>query len=144
MTSYYLASKLTPTPDCNAKIYVFIHVTSFFTISQYCNVRIFVFKFEQSSYLFSLKNSRPCWDLNRGPPGTKPICYQLSYYGLDHQLTYLLKKLHYNNNRCRADEIRTGPFSIPLKKQVANFQPHKHASKQYGCKKLRCNLTQNG
>ena len=33
----------------------------------------------QSSYLFSLKNSRPCRDLNPGPPRTKPICYQLSY-----------------------------------------------------------------
>ena len=32
------------------------------------SVYIFVFKFEQSSYLFSLKNSRPCWDLNPGPP----------------------------------------------------------------------------
>ena len=29
---------------------------------------IFVFKFEQISYLFSLKNSRPCRDLNPGPP----------------------------------------------------------------------------
>ena len=29
---------------------------------------IFVFKFEQSSYLFSLKNSLPCRDLNPGPP----------------------------------------------------------------------------
>ena len=40
---------------------------------------IFVFKFEQFSYLLSLKNSRPCRDL----PVTKPICYQLSYPGLD-------------------------------------------------------------
>ena len=45
--------------------------------------KIFVFKFEQSSYLFSLKNSRPCRDLNPDLPGTKPICYQLSYPGLD-------------------------------------------------------------
>ena len=45
---------------------------------------IFVFKFEYISYLFSLKNSRPCRDLNPGPPGTKPICYQLSYPGLDY------------------------------------------------------------
>ena len=29
---------------------------------------IFVFKFEQSSYFFSLKNSRPCRDLNPGTP----------------------------------------------------------------------------
>ena len=29
---------------------------------------IFVFKFEQSSYLFSHKNSRPCRDLIPGPP----------------------------------------------------------------------------
>ena len=29
---------------------------------------IFVFKFEQSSYLFSLKNSHPSRDLNPGPP----------------------------------------------------------------------------
>ena len=33
--------------------------------------------------LFSLNNSRPCRDLNLGPPGTKPIYYQLSYPGLD-------------------------------------------------------------
>ena len=29
---------------------------------------IFVFKFKQSSYLFSLKNYRPCRDLNPGCP----------------------------------------------------------------------------
>ena len=33
--------------------------------------------------ILSLKNSRPCYDLNPGTPGTKPICYQLSYSGLD-------------------------------------------------------------
>ena len=43
-------------------------------------------KFDQSSYLFSLKNSCPCRYLSPGLPrnlGTKPICYQLSYPGLD-------------------------------------------------------------
>ena len=34
----------------------------------YINTCIFVFKSEQSSYLFSLKSSRPCRDLNPGPP----------------------------------------------------------------------------
>ena len=37
------------------------------------------------NYLFSLKNSRSCRDLNPGPPSTKPICYQLSYPDLDKQ-----------------------------------------------------------
>ena len=36
------------------------------------------------NYLFSLKNFRLCQDLNRYLPGTKRICYQLSYSGLDH------------------------------------------------------------
>ena len=44
---------------------------------------IFVFKFEQSSHLFSLKYSRPCQDLNPGPPryhaDTIPI--ELSWLG---------------------------------------------------------------
>ena len=31
------------------------------------SVYIFIFKFEQSSYLISLTNSRPCRDLNPGP-----------------------------------------------------------------------------
>ena len=31
-----------------------------------CQDVIFIFKFEQSSYLFLLKNSRPCRDLNLG------------------------------------------------------------------------------
>ena len=31
-------------------------------------ILVFKFEFEQSSYLFSLKNSRPCQDLNLGPP----------------------------------------------------------------------------
>ena len=35
------------------------------------------------NYLFSLKNSRPCRNLNQDLHGTKPICYQLSYPGLD-------------------------------------------------------------
>ena len=44
---------------------------------------ILVFKFEQSSYLFSLKNSRPCRDLNPGPPWYQAdmLSIELSWLG---------------------------------------------------------------
>ena len=32
------------------------------------DITIFLFIFKLISYLFSLKNSRPCWDLSPGPP----------------------------------------------------------------------------
>ena len=47
---------------------------------------IFVFKFEQSSYLFLLKNSRSCRDLNLGPPRYQADMLPMlnsSYPGLD-------------------------------------------------------------
>ena len=31
----------------------------------------------------------PCLDLNLGPPSTKPICYQLSYPGLDDLVKFM-------------------------------------------------------
>ena len=44
---------------------------------------IFVFKFKQSSYLFSLKNFLPCGDLNPGPPRYQPdlLPIELSWLG---------------------------------------------------------------
>ena len=39
-------------------------------------------------HLFSLKNYRPCRDL----PCTKPICYQLSYPGLDDSNTLIIQR----------------------------------------------------
>ena len=46
--------------------------------------------------IFSLKNSRSCPDLNPGPPGTKPKCYQLSYPGLDLTNNYILPIRNFN------------------------------------------------
>ena len=43
-------------------------LTAFYIqIEKYETIHIFVFKFEQSSDLFSLKNYRPCRELNLGP-----------------------------------------------------------------------------
>ena len=47
----------------------YAHITLQIMLDLLCGqLFIFVFKFEQSSYLFSLKNSCPCQDLNLGPP----------------------------------------------------------------------------
>ena len=45
---------------------------------------IFVFKLEQSSNLFSLKILALAGIWTRDLPGIKPICYQLSYPGLNY------------------------------------------------------------
>ena len=51
---------------------------------------IFTFKFKQSSYLFSLKNSHPCQDLNPGLPRYQAdmLPIELSWLGCQHKICF--------------------------------------------------------
>ena len=61
------------------------HLSDLWVLLHGCWNYIFVFKFEQSSLLFSLKNSRPCQDLNPGPPRYQPDMPPIELSWLGHK-----------------------------------------------------------
>ena len=71
------------------------------TICQSADNYIFTSKFEQSSYLFSPKNSRPCRDLNPGPPRyqVNMLPIELSWLGSKNLFTNIYKLFFYKIRR---------------------------------------------
>ena len=77
---------------------------------------IFVFKFEQSSHLFSLKNFRPCRDLNPEPPRYQAdmLIIELSCLGLIFISYTFIEDFTYQHEQAMRPLHRNGMAAIPI------------------------------
>ena len=86
---------------------IILHILQI-TIFLLFSLSIFIFKFKQSSYLFSLKNSHPYQDLNQGPPR-----YQADMLSIE------LSWLGYTIEGCQKDVPLRGPTKTRGSNQVS-------------------------
>ena len=76
----------------HSMVYISVIITHILHITNHAGPPIFIFKFEKFSYLFSLKNSRPCRDLNPGPPRYQADMLPIELSWLGSSLKSLLKQ----------------------------------------------------